>query len=122
MLQAAEKSQQRGERRRGKEAIPHYQQAVERFQRALELGLDGEKRGHAQVLCAESLQGWAQSVLAAEACLPDEEQSLAVEAAAKGEASQLYQQAIQVITTRCLESPPQRRPPCFQAITLHEPQ
>lgn len=96
LFQAAEQSQQRGERRRGQEAIPHFQKAVEQFKRGIELGLDTDKNGHAHVLCADALQGWAQSVLAAEASLPDEQQSLAVEAAAKSEASRLYQQAIQV--------------------------
>lgn len=96
VLQAAEQSQQRGERRRGAEAIPHFQKAVDQFQRGIQLGLDSDKHGHAHVLCAEALQGWAQSVLAAEACLPDEQQSHDVEAAAKAEASRLYQQAIKV--------------------------
>eukprot|EP00892_Ulva_mutabilis_P010895 jgi/Ulvmu1/8178/UM040_0075.1 len=95
LFKAAEESQQRGERRRGEEAIRHFQLAVDQFKQCIQLGLDGDQRGHAHVLCAESLQGWAQNVRAAEASLPDEQQSHTVEAAAKAEASKLFQQALQ---------------------------
>jgi hypothetical protein len=48
------------------------------------------------LLLCDTLQKWAQQVLAAEAALSDDQQSAAVEAAAQQTAAQLLDRAIQV--------------------------
>ena len=87
---------QQGERRGGKDAIPHLQRAVELFQDAFKGELTAEERQSGRVLCAEALQRWAQQVLEAEATLPDSEQSAGVLHAAQQTATQLLRRAVQV--------------------------
>jgi hypothetical protein len=95
-MQAASDSQQRGERRRGREAIPHYREAIRQFDESLRAGLSGDLRQHAYVLSAECMQELAASELDCEACLPDDQQSAAVEAQVKISAAQTLEQAVQV--------------------------
>ena len=96
-MQEAEQAQQQAERRHGAEAIPRFQRAAELYQNALASGmLDADSRANALMQYSDALQKWAQRVLEAEADLPDEQQSAAVEAAAKATAMQLLDSAIQV--------------------------
>lgn len=94
--QAAEQSQQRGERRSGHEAIPHFQEAVQKYRQCMAQSPDAETLANAQVLCSEALQLWAKATLAAEEHMPDSEQSISVEREAKQQALQLYAEAVQV--------------------------
>jgi hypothetical protein len=96
VAQAAEQAQQRGERRHGTEAIPHFEEAVRLYKACMERKPNPETLSNAQVLCAESMQMWAKAVLAAEEHQPDEEQSTWVEKAANEQAMKLYKDATEV--------------------------
>lgn len=95
-MQAAEQSQQRGERRGGQEAILHFQDAVHKYRQCMTENPDAETLANAQVLCSETIQLWAKAILAAEAHLPDSEQSIDVERSAQRQVRELYQEAVQV--------------------------
>jgi hypothetical protein len=97
-LQAAEQSQQRGERRSGRGAIPHFQEAVQKYRQCMGQDPDTETLTNAQILCSESLQMWAKAIIETEEQLPDSEQSISVEKEANQRALELYSEAVQVGT------------------------
>ena len=114
-MQAAEQSQQRGERRSGHEAIPHFEDAVQKYRQCMIQDPDAETLTNAQVLCSETLQLWAKAILAVEEHLPDSEQSISVERNAQRQARELYSEAVQVRTCpghSCISSVTATRQPC----------
>lgn len=61
-VQEALKAQQQAARRHGRDALPHCERAVERFQQASKAELALGQREDARVLAADALQHWAQQV------------------------------------------------------------
>eukprot|EP00798_Chlamydomonas_sp_ICE-L_P027498 gene27498-4807_t len=91
----AETLQQRGERRKGREALVCFDQAVAKYEEALNLGLPPSKVPEAYFGIAESAQSEAAAVHEACAALPDGEASLEQEHASLAIASSLYSRAVQ---------------------------
>ena len=117
-MQDALKAQQQGERRSGAESVPHFERAVQLYQQSFQTELPDDLRQDMRVLVADTLYKWAQAVLDAEAALPDEQQSAAVEAQAQGTAAQLLLRAVQVRDRRQREWR-RRCHSCDSACTTH---
>jgi hypothetical protein len=95
VLQEAETMQQRGERRKGEEAMAHLSRAVDAYRDAMGMNLTESDQTNAIVLCAECLQQMAAQAQAAEAARSDASQSAEGEATACKLARQSLQQAVQ---------------------------
>jgi hypothetical protein len=95
VLQEAETMQQRGERRKGEEAMAHLSRAVDAYRDAMGMNLTESDQTNAIVLCAECLQQMAAQAQAAAASRSDASQSAEGEATACKLARQTLQQAVQ---------------------------
>lgn len=93
--------QQRGERRKGREAAALFEQAAAKFQQALAVSGQGAqlpppaRLADCRFALAETLQTWAQALQADCASLPDSELTPAREAEVNRRAGHLYEQAVQ---------------------------
>ena len=95
----AEALQQRGERKKGQEAIPLLQAAASKFRDALRLGFqDLGERSEAHFGAAWCLALCGGAVMEASSALPDGQISWETEAHARASACNLYIEAVQVLS------------------------